>query len=332
MSSASRIVSALKFVGQFWSIAFLIVALLSLELWSQLTIGRTFILSSYNIQAILVLASIPLILAIGQTFVIVSGGIDLSTGYVLGLASVAAAQVLHIVEQYLGVFPALAIACTTAVVVGAAAGRINGFIVATLGVPPFIGTLGMFGIARGTAYLMAGGGSTVAARNPILEFLGNGVVLGIRAQILVTALIILVAFYVLRHLKFGQHVYAIGANRSAADRAGIDSKGAIARIYTLSGVCAGLAAILYTARFSAGAPQAGEPMLLDSIAMVVIGGASLFGGSGTIVGTLIGALIIATIQFGLVVMNVEPFWQFIAVGLIIIAAVLVDQAKGRFLK
>ena len=321
----------LALIGRFWSIAFLALSLLSLEIWSQMMLERTFVFSSYNIQAILVLASIPLILAVGQTFVIISGGIDLSTGYVMGLASVAAAQVLRYAGNELPAFPALLLAALAAVAVGAMAGRINGFIVATLGVPPFIGTLGMFGIARGVAYLFAGGGSTVAARNPILEFVGNGVFLGLRVQIFVAVIVVVVAYYLLRHLKFGQYVYAIGANRGAADRAGIDTKRNIALIYTLSGVCAGLAAILYLARFSAGAPQAGEPLLLDSIAMVVIGGASLFGGSGTIVGTLIGALIIATIQFGLVVINVEPFWQFIAVGLIIIVAVLIDQARGKFL-
>jgi ribose transport system permease protein len=331
MTSANGSGAALQFLGRFWSLAFLIGALVTLEIWSQMTLGRTFVFSSYNIQAILVLASIPLILAVGQTFVIVSGGIDLSTGYVMGLASVAAAQVLQFAAIYMPALPALVLACAGAILIGGLAGRINGFIVATLGVPPFIGTLGMFGVARGLAYLFAGGGSTVAARNPILEFLGNGTVLGIRVQILLAVAVVIVAYYMLRHLKFGQYVYAIGANRSAAERVGIDVKRQLALIYTFSGVCAGIAAILYVARFSAGAPQAGEPMLLDSIAMVVIGGASLFGGSGTILGTLIGALIIATIQYGLVVMNVEPFWQFIAVGLIIIAAVLIDQARGRFL-
>lgn len=317
--------------GRFWSLAFLFLALLALESWSHLTYGRTFVFSSYNIQAILVLASIPLILAVGQTFVIISGGIDLSTGYVLGLASVFGAQMLQISMQYVDPISAFFISCLSAVVIGAAAGRINGLIVATWGVPPFIGTLGMFGIARGVAYLASGGGSTVAARNPTMEFLGNGVFLGVRVQIFFAVLVVVIAYYILRHLKFGQYVYAIGADRSAAERVGIDVKKQLVRIYVLSGFCAGLAAILYVARFSAGAPQAGEPMLLDSIAMVVIGGASLFGGSGTIIGTAIGALIIATIQYGLVVMNVEPFWQFITVGGIIIIAVLIDQAREKIL-
>ncbi len=123
--------------------------------------------------------------------------------------------------------------------------------------------------------------------------------------------------------------------RSAAtapprSRAGINVRRITVLLYVLSAVCAGIGGILYTGRFSAGAAQAGEPLLLDSIAAVVIGGASLFGGSGTIIGTLIGALIVAVIQYGLVFINVEPFWQFVAVGVVIIISVLVDQSQRRF--
>ena len=134
----------------------------------------------------------------------------------------------------------------------------------------------------------------------------------------------------LSQTRFGQHNYAIGANAQAARRAGIDIKSHLLRLYVLSAACAGLGGALYAARFTAGAAQAGEPLLLDSVAAVVIGGASLFGGSGTIIGTVAGALVIAVIQYGLVFMNVEPFWQFIAVGVVIIISVLIDQAQRRF--
>lgn len=136
--------------------------------------------------------------------------------------------------------------------------------------------------------------------------------------------------YVLSQTRFGQHNYAIGANPQAARRAGIDIKWHLLRLYILSAMCAGLAGVVYSARFSAGAAQAGEPLLLDCVAAVVIGGASLFGGSGTIFGTVAGALVIAVIQYGLVFVNVEPFWQFISVGVVIIISVLIDQAQRRF--
>jgi ribose transport system permease protein len=155
-------------------------------------------------------------------------------------------------------------------------------------------------------------------------------VLGIPILVILTAIACLVMHYLLSQTRFGQHTYAMGASQQAARRAGINIKKLTMKIYLLSGIMAGVAGVLYTGRFSAGAAQAGEPMLLDSIAAVVIGGASLFGGSGTIWGTVAGALVIAVIQYGLVFINVEPFWQFIAVGTVIIISVLVDQTQRRF--
>ena len=147
---------------------------------------------------------------------------------------------------------------------------------------------------------------------------------------LVTLAVVIVLHYVLSQTRFGQYTYAIGGNREAAKRAGINVGRHTIFLYIISAMCAGLAGVLFTARFSAGAAQAGEPLLLDAIAAVVIGGASLFGGSGTVIGTVIGALIIAVIQFGLVFVDVKPFWQFAAVGIVIIISVLVDQQKRRF--
>jgi len=131
-----------------------------------------------------------------------------------------------------------------------------------------------------------------------------------------TIAILLLMHYLLSQTRYGQHIYAIGGNVNAALRAGINVRNNTIALYVLSSLTAGCAGILYTAKFSAGAAQAGEPVLLDSIAAVVIGGASLFGGSGTVIGTVIGALIIAVIQYGLVFVNVEPFWQFVAVGVV----------------
>jgi ribose transport system permease protein len=208
-------------------------------------------------------------------------------------------------------------------------GFVNGWLIAHLKVPPFIGTLGMYGVARGSAYLFAGG-MTISVSNSWYSAIGNGRVLGIPILVILTAIACLVMHYLLSQTRFGQHTYAMGASQQAARRAGINIKKLTMKIYLLSGIMAGVAGVLYTGRFSAGAAQAGEPMLLDSIAAVVIGGASLFGGSGTIWGTVAGALVIAVIQYGLVFINVEPFWQFIAVGTVIIISVLVDQTQRRF--
>jgi ribose transport system permease protein len=222
------------------------------------------------------------------------------------------------------------LAVTAGAVVALIPGLVNGLLIAHLQVPPFIGTLGMFGVARGTAYLFAGG-MTVAIDNEWFSAIGNGRVLGVPVLVIITAIACLIMHYTLSQTRFGQHTYAFGASRAAARRAGINVKRLTVKLYVLSAFWAGIAGAMYTGRFTAGAAQAGEPLQLDSIAAVAIGGASLFGGSGTIWGTIAGALVIAVIQYGLVFINVEPFWQFIAVGAVIIVSVLVDQTQRNLM-
>jgi ribose transport system permease protein len=308
---------------------FLAFLIAGFEIWSRVAFDGTFLFNPFNIQSIAVFAVAPLLLATGQTFVIISGGIDLSMGFIMGLAAVVAAHVINWATPGMGFGFAVLFGGLVAVLIAAIPGLVNGMLVALLKVPPFIGTLGMFGVARGVAFLLAGG-TTVPVKNEVFSALGNGKFYGIPYIIMVTAVFVIIMHYILSQTKFGQHNYAIGANAQAARRAGIDIKWHLIRLYVLSGICAGVAGVLYSARFSAGAAQAGEPLLLDSVAAVVIGGASLFGGSGTILGTVAGALVIAVIQYGLVFINVAPFWQFISVGVVIIISVLIDQAQRRF--
>jgi ribose transport system permease protein len=313
--------------GRAW--LFLVLLILAFEAWSQVSFGQSFVLSSYNWQSIAIFAVAPLLLAIGQTFVIISGGIDLSTGFIMGLAAVVAAHVTNITGQYLPEWAAVLAGIVAAVLVAGIPGLVNGLLISRLRIPPFIGTLGMYGVARGAAYLLAGG-TTVPVHNGFFAALGNGRVWGVPYIVLLTIVFVLAMHYLLSQTRFGQHNYAIGASEQAARRAGIDIKRHVVWLYVLSAMCCGLGGALYAARFTAGAAQAGEPLLLDSIAAVVIGGASLFGGSGSIFGTVAGALVIAVIQYGLVFVNVEPFWQFIAVGVVIIISVLIDQVQRRF--
>lgn len=308
---------------------FLVALVAVFEIWARVSFGGTFILNSFNLQSIAIFAVAPLLLATGQTFVIISGGIDLSLGFIMGLAAVVAAHTINAVSATAGLAVGVLAGLIAGVAIACIPGVINGLLVSRLRVPPFIGTLGMFGVARGTAFLLAGG-TTVPVRNSFFALIGNGRIFGIPIIVLITAIFMLGMHYLLSQTKFGQHNYAIGANVQAARRAGIDVKRHLFRLYVLSAACAGLAGVLYAARFNAGAAQAGEPLLLDCVAAVVIGGASLFGGSGTILGTVAGALVIAVIQYGLVFVNVEPFWQFISVGVVIIISVLIDQAQRRF--
>ncbi len=317
----------LRFLAGAWSWLFLIALLIFFESWARAVYGVSFLLNGLNVQSILVYAALPLLLGLGQTYVIISGGIDLSVGFVMGLAAVIMARVM---QQLADLPPGLALGCglMAAFLVALIPGLINGWLIAQLRVPAFIGTLGMFGVARGAGFLAANG-TTVPVNNPWLFEMGNGKLLGVPLPVVITLVALLALHYVLAQTRFGQYTYAIGGNRMAAARAGVNLRRHTMMIYLISAGCAGVAGMVYTARFSAGAAQAGEPLLLDSIAAVVIGGASLFGGSGTIMGTVIGALIIAVIQYGLVFINVEPFWQFVAVGVVIIVSVLVDQSQSR---
>jgi len=318
---------ALVLLAAAWPWLFLALLLVFFETWARASYGATFLLNPYNLQSIAQSAALPLLLGLGQTFVIIAGGIDLSVGFVMGLAAVVMARLMQALTP---TSPGLALVAglIAAVLITVVPGLINGTLISRLKVPPFIGTLGMYGVARGAGFLAANG-TTVPVNNPYLFSMGNDRLLGVPVPVVITIALVLVMNWVLSQTRFGQYTYAVGGNRTATLRAGIDVRRHTLVLYMISAACAGVAGMIYTARFSAGAAQAGEPLLLDSIAAVVIGGASLFGGSGTIIGTVIGALIIAVIQYGLVFINVEPFWQFVAVGIVIIVSVLIDQSQTR---
>jgi ribose transport system permease protein len=276
----------------------------------------------------------------------------------MGLSAVLAALAVTSLAPNTSLLVVVLVGLAGGVAGGLIAGLVNGWLIARLNVPPFIVTLGMFGIARGLAFL-GSGGLPIPIRIQGFGQIGNGYLFyyhpaagtsffnlpsGLAGPQLrevtsflphpVTLIIVAVimAHLLLSRTQFGLHVYAIGGNREAALRAGIPVQRRTIQIYKLSGLFAAVAGVLYITRFTSGAANAGEALLLDSIAAVVIGGASLFGGGGTIMGTVIGALIIAIIQNGLVILAVNPFWQFVAVGIVIILAVLIDQAKERVLK
>jgi len=320
-TSSSARLERLALVGRLWPWLFLCALVAFFECWSQVRVGRSFIGSLYNVQAILLAASAPLMLAIGQTFVIITAGIDLSVGFIMGLAAVCVAQFLGLGGPG-GL--SLAITLVATVAICALPGWVNGMLIARLGVPAFIGTLGMYGVARGAGFLAAGSGMTVPVDHAGLAWIGTG-----WTPVVITGVLLAAMHFVLSQTRFGQYTYAIGGNQQSAARAGIDVRRHLVQVYMLSAAFAACGGILYTARYGAGAANAGESLLLDSIAAVVIGGASLFGGTGNLVGSLIGALIIAVIQFGLIFIDVNAFWQFIAVGAVIVLSVLIDQAKDK---
>lgn len=339
----------LDIVSRGWSWLFLLVLIIFFSVT-----GQGF-LNIFNFQNIGADMALVLIMALGQTFVILSGGIDLSVGFVMGMASVAAALVMNRIGGNAPLFVVVLAGLAVGVGVGLIPGLVNGLVIARLRVPPFIVTLGMYGIARGAGFILSGGQPVSIQTNGIGQ-IGNGYLLyllpdgrvsffhlpanlqGVRpsqiVQLLPFPLIILIVValicaWLLSQTRFGRHTYAVGGSEEAARRAGIPVVRHTILIYVLSALMASLAGVLYTLRFSNGAADVGDPLLLTSIAAVIIGGASLFGGEGTILGTVIGALIIAIIQNGLIFLEINPFWQFIAVGAVIILAVLVDQAKKQ---
>ncbi|SRR5579884_3483668 len=339
----------LTLIGRYWSWVFLLLLIIFFSIT-----GSGFF-DFFNFQSLGTDMAYIMLMALGQTFVIISGGIDLSTGYVLGLAAVGSALIITHMPASAPFWLVVLTCVIGGLACGLLAGLVNGLVIARLRVPPFIVTLGMLGIARGVAFLLSGG-QPVSVQTPGVGQLGNGYLLyyvpttgfsffhlpsdlhGARVsdivqllpyQLIIMILLILLCIWLLGRTRFGRHTYAVGGSSEASLRAGIPVVRHTIMIYVLAGLFAAAAGVLYVFRFTNGAADAGDPLLLDSIAAVVIGGASLFGGEGTIVGTLIGALIIEIIQNGLVIMGVEPFWQFIAVGAIIILAVLIDQAKER---
>ena len=262
------------------------------------------------------------VLAIGATFVISAAGIDLSLGSVLGLASVSGA--------YLGVnlewpWPFVILGSLAA---GALAGAVNGYIVTRGRVPAFIVTLGMLGIARGLALIISNGRGIYGLPNEIL-FLGQGRPFGIPTPVFILTAVALAAHYVLAHTPFGHHTLALGDNEAAAKATGINVNRQRMALYTISGLMAGIAGLIFTARVNTGDPTAGLNYELLAITAAIIGGTNLFGGRGSILGTIIGALIMGVLQNGLNLLAVQSYYQQMAIGAVLIAAVWLDQVRGQ---
>jgi ribose transport system permease protein len=268
--------------------------------------------------------SIYAIIAIGQLLVILTAGIDLSVGSVVGLSGVIVAQAVFDVTSTVGVLPAVLLALFA----GAVAGAVNGVLVAVVRMPPFIVTLGMLGIARGLTLLYTGGRTIQPLPAPFTEIAG-GQFLGIANLIWLTALVLGVTAFALRRTLWGRYVYAVGSNAESARLAGVPVRGVLISVYTLSGLLAALGGILLASRLGNGVPTAGTGYELQAIAACVIGGASLFGARGTALGALVGALIVGLLNNGGTLLGIDPFWLQAAIGLLVLVAVALDMLQGR---
>ena len=286
-----------------------------------LTFLNKYFLTPENISNILLQTSINGILAMGMTLVILTGGIDLSVGSVLAFSSIVAATFVT------GDNPqSPLVALLVGILTGAVLGLINGCIIAYLKIPSFVATLGMLSVARGLTYAYTGGMPVPNLSESFLN-LGEGFFFGVPMPVLIFLLIFAILWVVLNHTTYGRSVYAVGGNVKSARTAGIATKPVIASVYVIAGLLAGLGGLILTARTSSALPQAGVSYELDAIAAVVIGGTSLSGGVGSIAGTLLGALIIGTINNGLDLLGVSSAYQQIVKGCIIVVAVLLDYSR-----
>jgi ribose/xylose/arabinose/galactoside ABC-type transport system permease subunit len=222
----------------------------------------------------------------------------------------------------------VAAALGAACVVGAGGGLFTGFTVARLGVPPFLITLALFSIERGLAFVLSAGRS-LSGLPPAFEWLGQGAMLGVPVPIWLTAAVFALGWFVLARTTWGRWVYAVGGNQEASWLAGIDTRAVIVWVYVANGILVGLAGVVLAARLGAAVPDAGLGYELDVIAAVVVGGTALTGGRGSVLGTLIGATCIAILNNALNLANVDPYLQRIAVGVVILAAVLGDRLRHR---
>jgi Ribose/xylose/arabinose/galactoside ABC-type transport systems, permease components len=333
----------ISFLGGRWILIFLCLEILFFGVKTEgfASLNSLQIMLFYGVQVFL--------LSIAELFVIITGGIDLSVGYILGFASIISIKIMQAIAP-LGLGEPLTVligVCAT-LVLGLLPGLVNGWLVAYLRVPPFIATFSMLGVCHGISELIINGvyamglpklAASIGSGHLLYKAPGaplsfferpqveRGVeVLEIVPNIVVVTMVIVAIFaFVLSRTRFGRHVYAIGGNVDAAIRSGIPVKRRILGVYALSSFLASLAGVVYAFMYVSGKADAGASILLDAIAAVVIGGASMFGGTGTVGRTIIGALVIATLDLGLRMSGTPTFDKYILVGVILILAVVVER-------
>lgn len=275
-----------------------------------------------NIKNIFLQSAIMGVVAVGMTYVIITAGIDLGVGSVLGLAS-------SIVAGLVSGGSSLAVVLLAGAAIGILSGGINGFFITRFKMAPFIVTLGMMAAARSIALVYTDAQTISIYDNAFFKYLRTGDILGIPIMIIIPIIIFIIGHYILQYTIFGRHVYAIGNNKQAAELSGINVKRIEMIVYVIAGLLSGFAGILMTARLGSGTPLAGTNLELMAIAAVVIGGSSLMGGRGTILGTMIGVLLINVINTGMNLMNISANYQGLIMGSVIFLAALIDSYGNK---
>ncbi|MDQ0320757.1 erythritol transport system permease protein [Pararhizobium capsulatum DSM 1112] len=295
-------------------------------------------LSTANIILMSKHVALNAFLAMGMTFVIITGGIDLSVGSIVGLCGmVAGGLILHGIDLQFGytMYFNVVEVCLITLAVGVVIGAVNGLLITKLNVAPFIATLGTLYVARGFALLSSDGQTfpNLIGKEELsttgFGFLGSGRIIGLPVSIWILIVVALAAAYLAKYTPIGRQIFAVGGNERAARMSGIRVDRVKMFVYMFSGFCAGIVGIVISSELMASHPATGNSFELNAIAAAVLGGTSMSGGHGTIGGTIIGAFVIGILSDGLVMMGVSSFWQMVIKGIVIIVAVVVDQAQRR---
>jgi ribose transport system permease protein len=315
--------SLLKRITSLQSVWILGVLVVIVAFFSVIAGERFF--SSSNFSLISQNVAVWAVLGVGMTFIIITSGIDLSIGSVLVFSSVVAALVMQSIGG--DGWGTASIGILAALVTGALWGLLNGVLVAKAKIPPLIVTLGTLSIALGLAQVITGGIDIRSVPEAMTDFNTYVKILGIPTLPFVALVVVIIGGIVLHKTRFGRYTYAVGSNEEAARRVGVQVSRHLIMVYAMMGMLAGLGAVLALAQFGT-TTIAGQSLTnLNVIAAVVIGGTSIFGGEGSIFGTVVGLFIPAVLQAGFVIIGVEPFWQGVAVGTVLIAAVYIDQSR-----
>lgn len=303
-----------------WEASGILVALIVLV--ALLAMATPNFLTAYNLSVVVRQASFVGLVALGQTLVLLIGGIDLSVGAAAGLGAIIGGLLL----TQMGIHPYAVL--PLAMIFGLLLGAANGLFVATLKLNPFIVTLAAGEIFAGLTMVITEG-YPVRPLGPVFQFFGNGTLFGVPVPVVIFLGAGAILAYVLKFTRFGRDIYAVGGNRDAAELVGIRVKRVEFIVFALAGMLAVLAGLLYASRMDSAQPSVGEGWLMGAITAAIIGGTSLRGGQGTIVGTVLGALLMAVLANGIVLLNVSGFWERVIIGIVVLVAILVDLARRR---